>query len=588
MELSTKPNSNCFVPTTPNCETFRFTHSQMPSVPILFEMKRERRPYQTVALAIQQQRRVVGYYWARRCRKSTTAGDIYFQEMSAGPGRTVINCSASLMLGKEAIGMTLTAIEQAEILAGEASAVRDSIESNAAAQGLDFKVANSATGKEYKARLSEQDFTELYQARAMELRLYFDRTNFSRELIMAPSVQTFRSYRALVGFDEFGYMPVTMARDLINSADAMMRDTPDRRMLFFCNLSLGDDHPWFEMTMPSGISAATEEDQFPANADGHLYIGQTGMLVHRVALKDAYQAGHLLYDDEGKPVTYEQARSFPAMRGGWDVSYALNHKPGGASVIDIVAMVTAQRRGIGQCHFVYVGTDAEFQRALDLLRGSLRDGKVGIGFDVATTTSEVSNPSGVTVREQIGNERFDRLKVIWKERKPQVARERLSQIIAAVKNRPAGGPARRLCIDASNERYFAEETADILTREIPVQLVIAGNSVEPRPPGYSEKDGNINYKTWLGDLEAAAVNDGRLALPPDEYIKSDYRMVLKDGGRFFCIPDSQTGAHGDTFDSGKLAGLALFEGGDAGPIWTFENTRMSRAIAARAERSVRG
>ncbi len=372
-------------------------------------MKRERRPYQTVALAIQQKRRIVGYDWARRCRKSTTAGDIYFQEMSAEPGRTVINCSASLMLGKESIGMTLTAIEQAELLASEAAAVRSSMESNAASQGLDFQIANSETGKVYKTKLSEKDFTDLYQARAMELRLYFDKTSYSRELVLAPSVQTFRSYRALVGFDEFGYMPVNMARDLVNSADAMMRDTPDRRMLFFCNLPLSDTHPWFEMTMPREISAATEEDQFPPDAQGHLYIGQTGILIHRVALKDAYQAGHLLYDDEGKPMTYEQCKVFPQMRGGWDVSYGLNHKPGGASVIDIVAMVTAQRKGVGQCHFAYVESEGDFQRAMQLLAAVLKDGAVGIGFDVATTTAEVSNPSSVTVREKIGNERFDRL-----------------------------------------------------------------------------------------------------------------------------------------------------------------------------------
>ena len=36
-------------------------------------MKRTRRPYQTIALAVQAERRVVGYYWTRRGRKSTTA-----------------------------------------------------------------------------------------------------------------------------------------------------------------------------------------------------------------------------------------------------------------------------------------------------------------------------------------------------------------------------------------------------------------------------------------------------------------------------------------------------------------------------------
>ncbi len=553
-------------------------------------MKRERRPYQTLALAIQARRRIVGYYWARRCRKSTTAGDIYFQEMSVEAGRTVINCSASLALGKESIGMTLSAIERAEILTAEAAAVRSSFESNATENGLKFKIANSATGKEYKTKLSEQDFTDLYQARAMELRLYFDPGEYSRELILAPSVHTFRSYRALVGFDEFGYMPVNMARDLIQSADAMMRDTLDRRMLFFCNLSLGDNHPWFEMTMPRSVTGNDEEEEFPADPNGHLYVGQTGMLIHRVALKDAYAAGHLLYDDEGRPMTYPQCQGFPQMRGGWDVSYALNHKPGRSSVLDIVAMVSAQRRGaeirngVPQCNFVYVQNDADFHQALNLLRGSLRHGEVGIGFDVVTTTAQVSNPSSLTVREKIGTERFDRLKLVWKERKPQIARQRLEAVIHAIRQRPAGGRARRLCIDASNERYFAEETADLLAPLIPVQLVVASNSVDPRPTGYSERDGNINYKTWLGDLEAANVNDGRLALPADDYVKADYRMVLKDAGRYVCVPDVQTGAHGDTFDSGKLAELALFAG--SGGRIIIPSGRRAEIVAGRRDRSV--
>ena len=520
-------------------------------------MKRTRRPYQTVALAVQQQRRIVGYYWARRCRKSTTLGDIYFQDMSLEPGRTVIGCSASLLLGKELIGMTLTAIEQAEILAAEAAAVRASIESNAEENSLVFKIANSKTGKEYKTRLNADQYTDLYQSRTMELRLYFDRGSYSRLLILAPSIQTFRSYRALVGLDEPGYMPSAQFKDLMDSADAMMRDTPDRKMILACNLCLEDTHPWFTITMPREITAADEEDEFPPNPEGHLYIGQTGMLIHRVALKDAYAAGHQLFDDQGAPMDYEAAKKFPAMRSGWNVSYALIHKAGGASVIDIVAMITAQRRGIGQCHFVYVDSDAEFRRALTLLAGSLTDGPVGIGFDVATTTAEVSNPSCVNVREKKANDRFDRLVVIWKERKPQIARERLQAIVQCVRNRPAGGPARKLCIDASNERYFAEETADLLAPLIPVQLVIAGNTVEPRPPGYSDRDGSVNYKTWLGDTEAALINDGRVAKPADEYVKTDCRLVMKDSGRYVCVPDPQTGAHGDTFDGGKYAEFAL-------------------------------
>jgi hypothetical protein len=513
-----------------------------------------------LALGVQTQRRVMGFYWGRRCRKSTTAGDIYFQELSAEAGRTVVHCSASLLLGRESVGMTLSAIERGELLAKEATALRRAFEANAAARGLAFKVANRATGREYRGRLNTRQFTELYEARALELRLYFNATQYSRELILAPSVHTFRSYRALVGLDEFGYLPAELARDLVNSADAMMRDTPDRRLLFFSNLSLSDHHPWYEMTLPRQWGDGGEEAAFPACPTGHLYTGQTGRMIHRVALADAYAAGHLLYDDLGRPLTYEECRVFPSLRGGWDISYALNHKPGGACVIDLAALAMAQQRGSGQCHFVQVDTDAAFQRALNLLRGSLRDGVVGIGFDVATTTADVSNPSSVTVREKSGIERHDRLKVTWKERQPQIARERLERLVQLIRNRPAGGPARRLCVDASNERYFARETADHLAALIPVQLVLAGQAVDPPPPGYAALEGRINYKTWLGDLEVANVNEGRLSLPPDDYVKMDYRLIMKDGGRFLCIPDAASGAHGDTFDSGKLAELALLAG----------------------------
>lgn len=539
-------------------------------------MSRSRRPYQIVALAVQQQRRIVGYFWARRCRKSTTAGDIYFHELAAGPNRTVINCSSSLLLGGEAIGMTRSAIEEAERLTDEAATVRECFEANAAEHNLHFRVADSSTGKEYKSRLTTEQFTNLYRERKCELRLYFSPTSYSRELILAPNVQTFRSYRALIGFDEFGYLPPAAAKELVDSADAMMRDTPDRRMLFFSNLSREENHPWFEMTMPRDFQNENEDDQFPANPEGHLYIGQTGILIHRVALKDAYAAGHQLFDDAGAPMDYESAKNLPTVRSAWDTNYALIHRAGGTCAVDMVALITAQQRGVGKCHFVFVTNDGEFEHALDLLASSLTDGQVGIGFDVATTTGDVSNPSAVTVRERVGGERFDRLKIVWKERQPQVARHRLERIVETVRRRPAGGGARRLCIDASNERYFATETADLFRHLIPTQLVIAGQTVTPRPAGYYEKDGEVNYKTWLGDLESATVNDGRLALPPDRYVKNDYRMVLKDRGRYVCTPDAITGAHGDLFDSGKLAEFALI-GGSNREVFTHENVAEIRA-----------
>src|SRR5207302_11368767 len=114
------------------------------------------------------------------------------------------------------------------------------------------------------------------------------------------------------------------------------------KMIYACNLSQNDRHPWFETTMPREISAGSEEEQFPANPSGHLYIGQHGILVHRVALKDAYAAGHQLFDDYGEPMSYEEARAFPPVKSAWDSSYALNHKAGRPAAIDPLVLLSRQ------------------------------------------------------------------------------------------------------------------------------------------------------------------------------------------------------------------------------------------------------
>lgn len=515
-------------------------------------MKRVRRPYQNVALVATREVRQIALYWARRCRKSTTLGDIAFDEISKAHGRMVIAASASLLLGKELVGVTLSAAEQAMIVANEAAAVRTVFETGAAEQSLDFKVADSNKDKVLSG-LTPEDFAELYQSSRMELRLYFDKTHFSRVQVIAPNPATARSWRATVLRDEAGFTNPNFENELRIATDPMMRDTPDLKIIYASNLSGNDRHPYFEMTMPREITAPTEDEQFPANPEGHLYIGQQGILVHRVALKDAYAAEHALFDDHGQKMTYAECQKFPQFKSGWDETYALNHKSGGAAAIDIVALLSAQRRGVGKCNFAYVENEGEFRQALSLLAAMLTNGPVGIGFDTASTTAEKSNPSSITVTENVGGERFQRAVIVFKSNKRVVMSDYLERIVATVRARPQGGPARRLCIDASNERLAAVETRDDLVKFIPVELILGGASVEPLPTGYQQP---INYKTLLGDLYCAAVNDGRTVLPPADYIKADHRLPIKDSGRYQCAVDSD-GRHGDTFDSGKLAEYAL-------------------------------
>jgi len=306
------------------------------------------------------------------------------------------------------------------------------------------------------------------------------------------------------------------------------------------------------MTMPpAGLD-------LPPNPAGNFYRGQAGMLVHRVTLRDAYAAGHQLFDNKGQPMSYEAFASDAANRAQMPFNYDLEHVMGGSAAIDLLALLVAQQRGARNCAFVFLDdrrADLDFERTLNLLRAHLGSGAVGVGFDIATTTKETSNPSAVTVTESNGVERAQRLVVCWKEKQPQVVRERLRRIFEVIAARPVGGGARRFCIAAGSERYFAQETADVLGSLVPTELVIEGASV--LPAGYREK---VSMKTYLGDVYSAAVNDNHYALPADEYFKADQRMTVKSAGRYECTPDPRTGAHGDTFVSGEMAEYALRSG----------------------------
>lgn len=512
-----------------------------------------RRVYQKVALVAVRKVREIVLFWARQCRKSTTLGDIAFDEMSAQSGRNVIGASASLLTGSELISKALTTAEQAALVTREAAAVLETMNASAASSKLKLVYANSDTGKIYKG-ISGADFTDLYRSSRLEMRLYHDRTAYSRLLIIAPNPATARGWTGTVVRDEAGFTSANMERDLRIAVKPIMDTDPSFKMIYASNLCSDDSHPFFEMTMPEpGV-------EFPPNANGHFYRGQNGVLIHRVALADAYAAGHVLYDTrEGRPMTYEQFCADPANRLGLNQSYRLIHEFGGTAAIDLLAMITSQRRGPGQCIFVWIENDAALDQALQTVLRIVKNGPLGIGFDVATTTGDTSNPSSITITEEYAGMFWQRAVFLWKERDPKVARERLRKIVIALRYRECGRPAKRMCIDATNEQYFARETAQELGALIPIELVDARNKVEPVPPGYQR---DPIYKTWLGDLYSAAVNGNRYVMPTDEYLKTDHRLVMKRAGVFECEPQPD-GRHGDTFDSGKLAQHALLSTGGA-------------------------
>ena len=108
-----------------------------------------------------------------------------------------------------------------------------------------------------------------------------------------------------------------------------------------------------------------------------------------------------------------------------------------------------------------------------------------------------------------------------------------------------------MCVDATNERYFAQRVRKDLATELPVELVIGSQTIEV--PG---EPAPITMKQYLGGQLVGELDDNHLWLPPERYVREDWRLVKKEKGQFVCEPDVD-GKHGDTFDATKLGIRAL-------------------------------
>lgn len=176
-------------------------------------------------------------------------------------------------------------------------------------------------------------------------------------------------------------------------------------------------------------------------------------------------------------------------------------------------------------------------------------GMLTIGNDVATTDKKSSNPSGFTVMEKLSGIFWERLVVRFKSADPAVTYAILESILDA---RPAA-EWRRLCIDASSEKYHAQTMRKKFRQRLPVDLISNGEAIDFQGERYS-------YKTLLGDLYVSAFEDNIIALPPETFVLDDHRLVKKQAGGYVTEVD-EGGNHGDTFDSGKLAYWGHINGG---------------------------
>lgn len=471
----------------------------------------------------------------RQYGKTTLSALIALKKMMKTEGHTVIFGSVKLDLGREIVRKEAESIQKAIRMltaqAAEAGAKLDMVDAE----------KNASV-----AAIGADDFAELYEASRLEFRLYHSRSIYSRTKVVALTPDAVGETGDLI-LDEVGR--AKKFRDVVEAMKPIIAANPEFRCIYTTTPPPDDSHYSHELLAPP------IEAEFPVNPKGNWYRSEHGVHVLRISAFDAYADGVPLYDDDtGDAISPAESRARDPDKDAWDRNYGIKFILGGTAACGLMLLDTAQRRGVGQCAFFLIESDLDVERAAHWIAEHTGAGRVGIGWDLATTEKGSSNPSAVSVVERDGQEDLVRAVIAWKTRDPGLAMERIRKVIEAVEARPKGGRARRLCIDGTNERYFAEQARKDLCAQIPVEVVIASESIAV--PGAEP----MNMKQYLGGLLVGRLDDNHLTLPPERYVREDFRLVKKDRGSFVCEPDVQ-GRHGDTFDSTKLAERALETGG---------------------------
>lgn len=479
------------------------------------------RPYQKVAFW-RNDLRLQAWMWSRQKGKSTTMAAKQLHAMMTNPGLLCIYASASLNMGREIIEKNASVFYKA----------LDGLRTLCAAQGH-RRLETSVDGGTF------DDFKDVFERQALEVKIWHDNTTCSRTKVIAPNPATARGWSGWVFLDEFGWVPDF--RGVWDGVEPIMSSDPTFRMLMATTPPEDDAHFSYELLLP-------EQQTFPVNPEGNWYKSKAGIWVHRVDAWDAHAANVPLYDQEtGKPLTPDEHRAQALDKQSWDRNYGLKFISGGTSAMSLVALATAQARGAG----CLACQEEDLPPGWEHTFGT---GKIGIGYDTATTEKEKSNPSSIVVTEQVGNIMTARLVWRWKTANPAVAIERTENVVRRLI--AAGKRPRRLCIDGSNERYFATTVATRLRALIQVEVVVGSETVE-------HKGEKLSMKDYLGNLAANTIEDGNAALPPDKWVETDFRLVKKKKGHFDNDLDS-SGNHGDTFDGFKLS-LKGLVGQGSGP-----------------------
>jgi len=445
--------------------------------------------------------------WRRQAGKTTLFAWIAIRLMLEYQGCLVTFVSASLSVGREL----------SDRVASIFWSILGEIRATAELQGL--KVTSNADG------LDQDKFLEMFQAGKFEISIWHSKTIRSRLKIIAPNPATARGYTGFVILDEIGWIP--QFRELWDAVEWIAARDPNFRVLMATTPPADDMHYSYELSVPP------EGMTFERNPLGNWYVSQAGVQIHRVDAWDAHLAGVKIYDTRTREeVTPDESRRRALDKENWDRNMAIKFIPGGAAVCSLLSLANAMAAGRDRCLAAEDELPANW-------RDFLEDGQISIGYDVATTEKGKSNPSSITVLQKQSGIYLARLIFRFKTKDNDKALAYLDELL----DLGTGRRPRRLVIDGTNERYFADMVKKRYLGKVPVDIVVGGES-------YPNED--LNFKNYLGNVCVNELDDNHLLLPEARWVREDWRLVTKNRGSFDNVVDN-AGNHGDTFDSTKLA-----------------------------------
>lgn len=181
------------------------------------------------------------------------------------------------------------------------------------------------------------------------------------------------------------------------------------------------------------------------------------------------------------------------------------------------------------------------------------DGPLALGIDLGTTEGKKSNPTAMALLEADGLVRRMRLAMRFKTSQKDVILGAIVRILDLLDRRDR--KLRVAVMDATNERLTAGDIAATLSGRVTMRAAVLSTTRIM----YGEK---VTLKTCISSAVVTHLEDGRLKLPPAEWIKNDLRQMTREKGGFASAV-AEDGAHADLFIA---TGLALDGFDQDGPV----------------------